>query len=66
MLEGPLTDFHKAIILPCFDSKSLAQIAADAAPKLDKIYKWMGTKQYLVGSNLSYLDFMFYECIERA
>ena len=44
MLEGPLTDFHKAIILPCFDSKSLAQIAADAAPKLDKIYKWMGTK----------------------
>jgi len=44
MLEGPLTEFHRAIIMPCYPGKPKDQIIEGCAPHLNKIYKWMGEK----------------------
>ena len=50
-------------MVPCYVHGDRDKIDQDCTKKLEPIVKWLGTKDYLMGKDLCYVDFVLFECI---
>ncbi|XP_054157586.1 glutathione S-transferase Mu 1-like [Oppia nitens] len=69
MAEYQLTDYMTAFFRMLFDPSGLEAARqtyiADQLPKqLDELSKFLGTNQWLAGKQLTYVDFVTYECLD--
>ena len=52
--------------VPCYKTDDRAQIIADTKDGIAQIAKFLGSKTYLCGDNLTWVDFYAWEFINRA
>ena len=64
MLFGILKDLKFAIIRPMFTPGTVREeILGTIQEKLEAIANWLGQKEYLMGDNVTYVDFVLYEMV---
>ena len=51
------------VMMPCYKHGDRDKIDQDCTKRLEPIVKWLGTKDYLMGKDLCYVDFVLFECI---
>lgn len=61
MLYSQLKDVKSAITGPCYVGQDRAVLAATAKNKMKPICDYLGKKDYLIGENLTFLDFYLLE-----
>ena len=64
MLGAVVNDLKvNGVMFPCYGHGDRDKIDADTKKRLEPIVNWLGDKQYLMGDNVCYLDFILFECI---
>ena len=62
MLSAVVHDLKlNCLTYPFYRHGDRAKIDEDSKARLEPIVKWLGDKQYLMGDNLCYLDFIMFE-----
>ena len=54
-LKGPV------VTMPCYTSGDRAAITANLLEKVKPLVRFLGTKRFLIGDNVTYVDFIFFE-----
>ena len=47
--------------MPCYTSGNRADITANILEKVKPLVRFLGSKKFLVGENVTYVDFIFFE-----
>ena len=64
MLSAVINDLKvQGVMVPCYVHGERDKIDADCKKRLEPIVSWLGDKQYLMGDNVCYLDFILFECV---
>ena len=61
MVAGILADLKGAVSLPCYTVGDKSQISELVLNKVKQIANYLGGKKYLVGDNVTYIDFILFE-----
>jgi len=61
MISGIVRDFQGAITGSCYGSSDVAAIKSIIDSRLPAIQKFLGSKKFLVGDNVTYVDFILFE-----
>ena len=64
MVAGVVGDLKGAVTMPCYTSGDRAGITANLMEKVKPIVRFLGSQQFLVGDNVTYVDFTFFELCE--
>ncbi|OXA49673.1 glutathione S-transferase Mu 1 isoform X2 [Folsomia candida] len=66
MVEGLLWDVWYGLIWRCYlDSEDMINALARCPPKLEVLNKFLGNKKWVLGDQISYVDFMLYEILHQ-
>jgi glutathione S-transferase len=66
MISGIVRDFQGAITGSCYGSSDVAAIKSIIDSRLPAIQKFLGSKKFLVGDNVTYVDFIFFAVLHLA
>ena len=61
MLYSQLKDIKQAVTGPCYQGVDRAKLSQTAKQKMAPIVTYLGKKDYLIGENLTFLDFYMLE-----
>ena len=64
MAAGIITDLKGAITMPCYTTGDRATITMNLLEKVKPLVAFLADKQFLVGDNVTYIDFVFFELID--
>ena len=64
MISGVVGDLKGAVTMPCYTSGDRAGITANLLMKVKPIVNFLAAKNFLIGENVCYVDFIFFELIE--
>ncbi len=64
MISGVVSDLKGAVTMPCYTSGDRAAITTQLLVKVQPIVKFLGDKKFLVGNDVTYVDFTFFELFE--
>ena len=64
MVAGIVTDLKGAITMPCYTSGDRNAITMNLMEKVKPLVAFLGDKKFLVGDNVTYIDFVFFELID--
>ena len=64
MLCGIVSDLKWAFSRPCYSSPDVAPIVEIIRARLPPIVSFMGPNNFLAGNEVTWIDFLFYECTE--
>ena len=64
MVSNVVADLKGAVTMPCYTSGDRATITASLLEKVKPLVHFLGEKQFLVGSEVTYVDFTFFELCE--
>ena len=63
MVAGIIADLKGAITMPCYTTGDRVAITMNLLEKVKPLVAFLGEKQFLVGDNVTYIDFVFFELI---
>ena len=63
MINGPISDLKSAVIGQCYSTGDKEAIRAKVNAVLPAIVKYLGHKDFLVGDQVTYVDFIFFELL---
>jgi glutathione S-transferase len=63
MLWAYVAKLKEEATAPCYQGKSNQEIMDVCFPLIEQLVTFMGDKQWITGSNLTWLDFMFFELV---
>ena len=61
---GVIMDLKNAVTMPCYMSNDKAAITETILKQLPPIVKFLGDKHFLVGDQVVYVDFIFFELLQ--
>ena len=61
MVSNVIADLKGAVTMPCYTTGDRSAITALLLEKVKPIVKYLGEKKFLVGANVTYVDFTFFE-----
>ena len=64
MVSNVVSDLKGAVTMPCYTSGDRAAITANILEKVKPIVQYLGSKKFLCGSEVTYVDFTFFELCE--
>ena len=64
MVAGIITDLKGAITMPCYTTGDRITITINLLEKVKSLVTFLGNKQFLVGDDVTYIDFVFFELID--
>lgn len=64
MLNGVIGDLKSAVTRHCYATGDKAEIKKAADNQLAPIAKFLGSKSFLVGEHVTYVDFIFFELLQ--
>ena len=64
MVSNVVADLKGAVTMPCYTSGDRATITASLLEKVKPLVHFLGEKQFLVGSEVTYVDFTMFELCE--
>ena len=64
MVAGIVTDLKGAITMPCYTTGDRATITMNLLEKVKPLVAFLADKSFLVGENVTYIDFVFFELID--
>jgi len=64
MVSGVVSDLKGAVTMPCYTSGDRPTITANLLEKVKPIVAFLAQKNFLVGDNVTYVDFTFFELCE--
>jgi glutathione S-transferase len=64
MMTGVIRDINKILYGSCYDGTPREITKKMSKKKVQYISTWLSKNKYAGGANLSYIDFVLYECIE--
>ena len=64
MLGAVVNDFKVNVcMISCYSHGDKDKISTDAKARLEPITKFLGSKKFLIGDSLCYVDFVMLECL---
>ncbi len=63
MMVGIVGDLKSAVTMPCYQTGDKEVIKAKVDGALPAIVKYLGSKDFLVGDQVTYVDFIFFELL---
>ena len=64
MLQSVIADLKGAVTLPCYTTGDRAAISKLIHEKIGPIVSYLGEKPFLIGENVTYVDFIFFELLD--
>ena len=61
MVAGVVGDLKGQVTMPCYTSGDRVAITANLLQKVKPIVAYLGEKSYLIGQNITYVDFILFE-----
>ena len=63
MVAGQISDLKGAVTMPCYTTGDRSTISMTLLDKVKPLVAYLGEKQFLVGDDVTYVDFIFFELI---
>ena len=63
MIAGPVGELKGGTTMPCYTTGDMAAIKGVIASKLPGIKAFLGSKKFLAGDDVTYIDFVFFELL---
>ena len=63
MVAGQISDLKGAVTMPCYTTGDRSTISMTLLDKVKPLVAYLGDKQFLVGDDVTYVDFIFFELI---
>ena len=64
MISNVVSDLKGAVTMPCYTNGDRPTITSVLMEKVKPIVNFLGEKNFLVGSDVTYVDFTFFELCE--
>ncbi len=64
MISNVVSDLKGAVTMPCYTNGDRSTITSVLMEKVKPIVNFLGEKNFLVGSDVTYVDFTFFELCE--
>ena len=61
MVASQVSDLKGAVTLPCYTSGDRSSITNSLLTKVEPIVRFMGSNKFMVGNDLTYIDFVMFE-----
>ena len=61
MIAGVISELKGSVTMPCYTVGDRSAITVDLIKKVAPIKKFLGSKNFLCGDNVTYVDFIFFE-----
>ena len=61
MIAYQINDLKSAVTMPCYTSGDRTAITANILDKIRPIVKFLGDNKYMVGPEVTYVDFIMFE-----
>jgi len=63
MLAGVLGDIKMAVTMPCYMGEDKEAVVKTFDDKIVPVIAYLGNKKFLVGDNITFIDFFFWELL---
>ena len=63
MVSGPISDVKNGVTFPCYRGEEKAALTC-MREKVPAIVNFLGSNKFLIGDNVTWIDFYFFEAIE--